>query len=409
MSNKNILIVNEYAGTPEYGMIHRHYYLAKEFIKKGYKVTIVTASYSHILKKYPNMENKKYKYEDIDGIDYLWVKVNKYDRANDKKRVLKWFNFSFKILFIDRILKYKPNIIIWSSSAPFSGVATYYLAKKLNAKFMLDIRDIWPLTLIDVGKVSPKHPLIRLMSKAEKYIIKHSDIIVSNLQNYSVYLRDKGFNKKSFWISNGIDLNEMKRVEPLDEKIKSLIPKDKFIVGYTGKLGVSNAMKYIIEVAKDMQDYKDIIFVLVGAGQEKQFLKNMAKNLNNVIFIPIIPKSQVQSILKLFDVCYIGWRKKDIYKYGVSPNKIFDYMYSSKPIVHSTNSTKDIVQLADCGLVSKAEDIEGIKKAIIKLYNMSEEKRKKLGENGKKYVLEYFTYDKLAQKYINIFEKENFT
>ena len=408
MSKKNILIVNEYAGTPEYGMIHRHYYLAKEFIKQGYKVTIVTASYSHLLNKYPNMEDKKYKYEDIDGIDYLWVNVNKYDSANDKKRVLKWFNFSFKILFISKILKYKPDIVIWSSSSPFSGVVTYYLTKKLKAKFILEIRDIWPLTLIDIGKISPKHILVRLMSKAEKFIIEKSDIIVSNLQNYNIYLKDKGFNKKSFWISNGIDLDEMKKIESLDEKIKALIPKDKFIVGYTGKIGVSNAMQYIIEVSKNMQEYKDIIFVLVGSGQEEQILKNMSKDLNNVIFIPLIPKSQVQTILKLFDVCYIGWRKKDIYKYGVSPNKIFDYMYSSKPIVHSTNSTRDIVQLANCGLVTKAEDIKGIKEAIIKLYNMPKEKRKELGENGKKYVLEYFTYDKLAQKYIDIFEKENY-
>ena len=93
---KNIWVINEYAGSPEYGMTFRHYYLAKEFVKKGNSVTIITASYSHFLKKYPKMDNKTYQTEDIDGITYLWIKALKYAKSFDKRRVLKWFQFVAK-------------------------------------------------------------------------------------------------------------------------------------------------------------------------------------------------------------------------------------------------------------------------------------------------------------------------
>ena len=408
MDNKNIMIVNEYAGTPEYGMIHRHYYLAKELVKKGYRVTVVSASYSHLLNKYPNMENKKYKYEDIDGIDFLWINVNRYDGANDKKRVLKWFNFAFKMLSLDKVVKYKPDVIIWSSSAQFSGVATYYLAKKLKIKFILEVRDIWPLTLTDVGSISPKHPLIRLMSLAEKFVIRKADVIVSNLQNYENYIKELGFNKKVHWISNGVDLDEMNQVKPLDKEIEALVPKNKFIVGHTGKMGVTNAVKLFIDAAKEMQEYKDIVFVLVGDGNEKPMLQEEAKDLNNVVFIPLIPKTQVQSILALFDICYIGWKEKRLYTYGVSPNKIYDYMYAQKPFIYPKSKFRTFLKELPCAFSADINDPVSIKNTILKLYNMPKEERIKVGKQGREYVLKHFTYNNLAEKYIDIFEKEIF-
>jgi len=406
MKNKNILIINEYAGSLDYGMSFRHYYLAKEFVKLGYKPTIVTASYSHFLKKFPNMENKTYKTEDIEGIKYLWVKVMKYSKSFDKKRVLKWFEFMSKLFFISKKLESKPDIIICSPTAPFSILPAYYLAKKINAKLIFEVRDIWPLTLIEIGGFSPKHPLIKLMSWFERFALKKSDIIVSNLQNYSEHIKELKIDRTASWVSNGIDLDEMKKVEPLDNKVANKIPSDKFIVGYTGKLGVSNAISYLLESAKQLIDNHDILFVIVGDGQEKDTLIKQVQGLENILFIDAIPKLQVQSILSLFDICYIGLQKERLFKFGVSPNKIFDYMYSAKPIIHAIDTAKNIIQLADCGLSVEAQNSKELKNAILKLYKMSQIDRDKLGQNGKKYVLENFTYSELAKKNILIIDGE---
>jgi len=404
MKNKNILIINEYAGSLKNGMTFRHYYLAKEFIKQEYKTTIVTASYSHFLKEFPDMENKTYKKEDIDGVKYIWIKVVKYSKSFDRKRVFKWFEFMTKLFFLDKHLDDKPDVILCSPTAPFSILPAYYLSKKYNAKLIFEVRDIWPLTLVELGGISKKNPLIKLMSWFEKFALKKSDIVVSNLQNYGSHIKDLGIDKKAHLVSNGINLDEMKDIEPLPKEVENKIPKEKFIVGYTGKLGVSNAIDYLIDTARLLKDSKEVYFVIVGDGQEKDKLKLQAKGLDNIIFINSIPKSQVQSMLNLFDVCFIGWRNEDIYKYGVSPNKLFDYMYASKPIIHSINTIDDIVSLYNCGVSVEAESSLAIQEAIKKLLKMDKSVRIFLGKNGKNAVLENFTYSKLAKKYINIIE-----
>jgi len=289
--------------------------------------------------------------------------------------------------------------------APFPILPAWILSKIYKAKLIYEVKDIWPLSLIELGGFSKSHPFIRFMGWFERFAINKSDIIVSNLQNYGQHLKENlNIDKEFIWISNGVDLDELSDIEPLEDKIKNQIPKDKFIVGYTGTIGVANALDSFCEVAKLLKDYKDIVFVIVGNGQEKENLLKTYGNLDNILFINSIPKKQVQSILKLFDVCYIGLQKENLFKYGVSPNKLFDYMYSEKPILYAINSGKNnIVKLSNCGISVEAQNPQAIADGILSLYNMNKENRKKLGQNGKQYVLEYFTYEKLANRYKELF------
>ena len=400
---KTIWIINDYAGSAYHGMEFRNYYFAKEWIKRGYEVYIITASYMHLFKNLPKIE-KTFTFEKIDGINYLWVKVINYGESTNKKRVLKWFEFASKLFFLPLSKIKKPNVIIASPMAPFLVMAAYKLAKKFNSKFIYEVKDIWPLSIIELGNISPNHPLIKMMSWCEKFAITKADYVVSSLQNYDEHLKkDLKIDKNFVWINNGIDLDEMKNIEDLSQDVKSQVPKNKFIIGYTGTIGIANAIEYLLESAKLLQSYEDIHFIIVGDGKEKENLQQRYANLNNITFIEPIKKQQVQSMLKFFDVCHIGWNKEKIYNYGISPNKLFDYMYSEKPILHSYNGKNDIVKLAKCGVTVEPENPESIKQGILKLYSMNRDERKKLGENGKKYVLEHFTYEKLAEKYEKLF------
>jgi glycosyltransferase involved in cell wall biosynthesis len=401
MKPKNIWIINEYAGTPYHGMEFRNYYLGKELVKLGDKVTVVTSSYSHLFKNLP-----KHKRENIDGVDYLWLGTLNYGTSHDKRRVLKWFIFMFKVFFLPFSLQ-KPDVIIVSPMAPFPILPAWILAKIYRAKLIYEVKDIWPLSLVELGGFSLKHPFIKLMSWFEKFALKKSDVIVSNLQNYSEHIKKDICLKRDFeWISNGVDLDELSQIEPLDENIKKLIPKDKFIVGYTGTVGVANALKSFCEAAKLLEDKKEILFVIVGDGQEKQNLIQEFSNAVNILFVDSIPKKQVQSMLALFDACYIGLKKENLFKYGVSPNKLYDYMYSAKPVVYAIDSGKNnIVTTAQCGVSVEAENAASIAHGVEKLYVMQGKEREEIGENGKEFILQYFTYDKLAQKYQEIMEK----
>ena len=402
--NKTIWIINDYAGSKYHGMEFRNYYFAKEWVKRGHKVYIITASYSHLFKKLPETKGN-FTFENIDGINYVWIKVPKYKNSTDKKRVLKWFVFTLKLFFLPVKKLEKPDVIIASPMAPFLVIPAYKFARKFNAKFIFEVKDIWPLSIIELGNISPKHPLIKMMSWCERFAVEKADFVVSSLQNYGEHLKDNLQIDKDFvWINNGVDLDEIQNIEPLPEEVESKISKNKFIVGYTGTIGIANALDVLLEAAKKLEKHEDIAFVLVGDGKEKEKLIKKYGNLKNVLFIEPIKKTQVQSILKFFDACYIGLRKEKLFQYGVSPNKLFDYMFSGKPIIYAIDSGKNnLVELANCGITVEAENSEAIVKGILELYQMPEEKRKQMGQNGRKYVLEKFTYQKLAEEYEKLF------
>ncbi len=399
----NIWIINEYAGSPYHGMEFRHYYLGKEFVRLGHNVTIISASYSHLFRNPPKV-NKYFTLEKIDSIKYLWIKVPKYEKSTDKRRVLKWIVFSLSLFFLPFNLLDKPDVIILSPIATFPVLPTYILAKRFKAKLIFEIRDIWPLSLIELGGYSSKHPVVKIMKWLELFALKKADILVSVLSNYGEYIKKNGISRDFVYIPNGIDLGDLNNGEDLDESIKKLIPKDKFIVGYAGTVGISNALYVLIKTAYILREYKDIIFVIVGDGQEKHNLVKMVKemNLDNILFIPSIPKRQVQAMLNLFDICYIGWREEKFLRYGVSPNKIFDYMYSGKPIIHAISTEKDIVSIANCGISVRAEDPEEVAKAVMRLKNMDTNDRINMGLNGKGYVINNHSYRILAKKFLEV-------
>ncbi|MBD3842095.1 MAG: glycosyltransferase family 4 protein [Campylobacterales bacterium] len=404
--NKTIWFFNDYAGSKYHGMEFRNYYFGKEFIKLGYEVYIFTASYSHLFKKLPQT-NGHYTHEKIDGINYIWIKVPNYGESTNKMRVLKWFIFTLKLFFIPKSKIKTPDVVIASPMAPFLILPAMHYSKKYKSKLIYEVKDIWPLSIIELGNIKPTHPLIRMMSWCERLAVKKSEVIVSSLQNYGEHLKNDLHLERDFvWINNGIDLDEMSHIEKLDEKIANKIPKDKFIVGYTGTIGIANALEYFLEASKLLKDNKDILFVIVGDGKEKEKLLDKYGRQKNILFVKSIPKQGVQSMLQLFDVCFIGLKKESLFKYGVSPNKLFDYMYSGKSILYAIESGEsNIVKISNCGLSIEAENPKAIADGIIKLYEMNKEERVKMGENGKEYVLEHFTYEKLAKKFEKIIKE----
>ena len=258
----NIWIINEYAGSPYHGMEYRHYYLGKEFIKWGYNVTVISASYSHLFYNFPNVENA-FKLENIDGINYLWVKVLKYEHAHDKKRVLKWFYFTFKTYsFLPTAYLDKPDVIIISPMAPFPIISGYKWAKKFGAKLIYEVKDIWPLTLIELGGYSEWHPIIKLMELFERFGYKRVDRIVSVLPLLKDHINKYGIGSERVeYIPNGVSLpNKNVNLKELN-KIFEKIPSDKFIVGYAGTIGEANALSELIHAANILSNCEDILFL----------------------------------------------------------------------------------------------------------------------------------------------------
>lgn len=405
MSIKNkIWVINQYASTPETGMGGRHFYLAQELQKKECDVKVFAASYSHILSKPHNKKSLVYK-EVFDGVNYISLKVFRYLGAHSKLRAINWIVFSLWILLFPLIEKKRPSVIIYSSPSIFGALSSYVIAKMQGAKFIFEVRDIWPLTLIKLGGYSPNSFVIRIMSKIETFAYKNAHNVISNLPSSIDHMEEMGMDPSKFaWIPNGVSLEEVRAPESLDDDIVALIPKDKFIVGYLGTIGKANALEYLMHAATLLKEHKSIHFVLVGNGLSLQILKEMVGEslLTNVTFIDPIPKRQVQSMLANFDLCYIGWLNEPLYRFGISPNKLPEYMFSSRPVLHSFSGKGDLIQMANAGVTVGAEDEVKIVEGIMSIFDMPLEERNALGNNGRNFVIKHLTYKSISSKLLKV-------
>ena len=211
-------------------------------------------------------------------------------------------------------------------------------------------------------------------------------------------------------ILNGVDLEKYDSL--VDEESPIKLSENKFNILYTGAHGTANCLEFILEVAKLLKD-DNIIFNLIGEGEKKEELIKKAEeyNLKNIKFYPPINKNFIPSTLKNADAMILPVRNKPLYKYGISPNKMYEYFASSRPIIFSGNVANDMVKEANAGISVEAENIEKIKKAILSLYNMSRDKREVLGKNGIKYVKENYDTKILSKKIekiiLNLLEDKN--
>lgn len=404
--SKTIWIINQYASTPETAMGGRHYYLSQELSKKGYKVYVIAGSYSHLMREYKSFHGNYFIEQIQSNFYFVWVKLPSYKNAHSKKRIFNEFLFTWRLGNLKHVILDIPNVIIHSSPSLIPYLKVRGLVKYYNVPSVFEIRDPWPLTLIEIGGFSRIHPFIQFLQWIEDKAYSEVDFAFSNFFNGIEHMQNRGLDRKKFyWIPNGVSLVEMNSQKKIDEEIISKIPTNKFIIGYTGTIGVANALIYLIEAAILLREYQDKFhFVLVGDGKEKEMLMNKVRSsgVTNITFLNSIPKVQVQAMLSMFDVCYIGWLKHEMYKLGVAANKLPEYLYSGRPILHSFSGKGDFVSEANAGITVEAENANMIATAILKLYNMNYLERSKLGDNGRNFVLKNLDYSVIAEKIENI-------
>jgi glycosyltransferase involved in cell wall biosynthesis len=395
----NVLIINQFASTPEYstGAGERFYYLGKEFKKKGINSKIISASYNHLFVNSPKVKGL-YRKDENPEVNFIWLKTRAYTADSNFGRVFAFFDFLFKLFLLPIKKREKPDVVIVSSMSIFPVFYAGYLKWKLKIPFILEVRDIWPLTPIELGGFSKKHAFMRLLEYTANYGYKSANYIVSVLPGFDEFLKTKGFLDKPFkWIPNGIvDLKDFK--PPLSNS-----NNDDFIIIYAGAMGKANALEYFIQSARLLKRKQHFKFWVLGDGPEKEELIQTSKDLPNVIFKDKVEKSGVIQFLSQADCCFIGWRDKELYKYGVSANKYNDYMLAGKSILSSSNIPNDPVVMADCGLQVPAESAEAIAKGIIKISKISQSKRQQWAKNGHNYVRENTNYSILAERYLEVF------
>lgn len=398
--NKTIWVINQFAGHLESGWGERHFLLSKYWIENGYNVMIISGSYNHVFKNLPYAP-QKFNYEIIEQRKFCWVKVPKY-KAESIMRFWSMLVFAFRCLTLDKKQLGKPDVILVSSMPIFPILSALFLKLKFKNKLLFEIRDLWPESLIQIGKISRYHPVVLFFRIFEWIGYKFSDKIVTLLPNsFEYFNRFSVKSNKVVVIPNGIDINSENY--ELDKNLIDKLSNQNFNIIYTGTIGFPNCIDLLVESATILKYNKKLHFFIIGEGHQKENCIDLAKELSNFTFIDKVPKSQIQNILKFADVCFIGWHNLELYKHGVSANKYFDYMLAGKPILDSNNFIKDPVELSGCGIIVKPDSAKAIAEGIEHLYAMEEAERNEMGQKGKDFVTKHHNIKHLASLYSELF------
>jgi glycosyltransferase involved in cell wall biosynthesis len=403
----NILVINHYAGAPSLGMEYRQYYLAREWQRSGHNVLIVTASFTHLRSTQFKMLNKLEK-KVVENINYLVIKTPSYD-GNDYKRVL---NITSFIITLKRNWKkisqeFEPDAVITSSTYCFDIYSSKKIANFAKAKLVFEVHDLWPLSPMELGGYSKWHPFIYSMQVAENYAYQNADKVISILPKTLQYMVEHGLEKDKFvHVPNGICVEEWDVNHQLPDEIDELLTRLKSnnnkLIGYAGNHGIANALNHLIDAMKYFES-ENVVLLLIGKGQEKENLINkvVKMNLKNVHFISALPKNIIPALLDKFDILYVGLQNQPVFRFGISPNKLIDYMMAGKPIIQAIKAGNDMVKEVGCGISVEPENTTEIVKSIRFLLSQPDKKLKEMGERGKKHCMKNHDYKVLARNFLS--------
>ena len=375
----------------------RGFHLSNELNKRGYKVKIFTADSPHLQER--KLFTGIFLKENINGLEIIWIKTIDYIKAKSIKRILSWVVFELRFLKYFFGSKNKPKLIIASSLSILSILSALIIKACYGTKVIFEIRDIWPLTLIESGNFSKANPFIIFLRLVEKIGYVFSDAIVGTMPNLNQHIIESGFkNKKVHCVPMGISNAYMQSCD--EDVCLDFLPKNKFTVCYAGTLGFSNALEYFFETATAMEKtYPNIHFVLVGGGEFKSFYKEKYSHLTNITFGPQVNKNQVNSVLQNVDLLYFSTFNSKIWKYGQSLNKLVDYMFSGKPIIGLYSGYYSMINEANCGKYVAHSEYKKIPKIIESYSVMDKTDLEKIGNNGLNWLLANRKYSELARKY----------
>jgi len=410
----HILIIHQaFASLNEPGGT-RHHEFARLLSARGHRVTVIASPVSyitgekalapspasrdsghspHLLRKWGEMEG---------GITVLRASVYSAHHKSFVHRVFAFISFMASSFWLG--LGVKNVDLVWGTSPPiFQGVTAWALARLKGAKFLFEVRDLWPQFAIAVG-VLTNPLLIRASEWLERFLYRHADRVMVNSPGFREHVEGRG-GKRVELIPNGADPSMF---DPADEGTdfrQSHQLKNKFVALYAGAHGMSNDLGVVLEAARILKD-TDIQIVLLGDGKEKVNLQAQAKEigLNNVTFVASVPKAEMPSALASAYTCIAILKPLDEYK-TTYPNKVFDYMAAGRPVVLAIDGViREVVEAAGCGIFAEPGNPAELADAIRSLAT-DREKARQMGLQGRAYLEEHFSRAVIGEKLLGLLEE----
>lgn len=403
----NILLISHYF-PPEIGAPSaRLFEMAKYWVQEGHDVTVLTAFPNHPTGIIPDAyKGKKSMIEHMEGIKVVRSYVYATPNEGFVKKTMGHVSFMFSSVLQSYFKVGSPDIVVVSSPTFFSMFSASFFALFKRAKLVLDIRDLWPAAIVELGVLKNKM-IINVLEFFEKSFYRQASKIVVVTHSFKDNLINRGISEKKIEvITNGVDeytfnYNEEKR-KNLRSKLN--IGMNEFVGLYIGAHGISQSLHILLEVAEELPTVK---FLFVGEGAEKKKLLKIMddKKLKNILFIEGQPKNLISDYYSLADVCFVPLRNVELFKTFI-PSKMFEIMSNSRPIIASLEGeSEQILKESEAAIITKPENVQEIKDAILQ-FKYNPHLIKEFGENGRRFVVKNYTRKSLAKIYLGVLKTE---
>ncbi len=377
--------------------------LAEKMADRGHRVTLVGCDRNHfrgssILRWWEPWRRQQL----TDNIEILWVNSVPYS-SNSALRFLNMLLFSVVFSIAGVVCRgNRPEVVVASSGHLFTAVAGAIVATWHRSVFVFEIRDLWPLTPIEMGWIQEEGFVARVLYRAELWLMRRADAVVGTFPGIVDYCVGLGHpNDKVSWIPNGVELDDFAVLE-------SPRQNERFTLCYFGSVGKPNVVDVIVDAATKLAEGEqppNVDFLIIGEGSEKTYLESVVRerSLDNVTFLEEVPRAQLRQIVGNVDGFVAAIRScPRLYRYGVSMNKLSEYMALGRPIILAGDVPYNPVEAGKCGLVVGYEDAEQMAEAALRLSRMSLEERSAMGTRGRAYAENHLDYEQIIERYCGL-------
>ncbi len=380
----------------------RGWFLVDEMQSAGRQVVVISSD-SNNLVDLPVLPSRV-TVQVTDGVQIVWLKTMKYTVAKSLRRIFSWFHFEWNLFWFDKKNLPHPDVLIVSSLSLLTIINGLFLQKKYKCRLIFEVRDIWPLTIVEEGGFSKNNPFVRGLAWLERLAYKKSDAIVGTMPNLTAHVRSESTSEKPVYcIPMGVSKDHLNDVAELPEAyVQKYLSSNKFKVMHAGTIGITNALDVFFNAAEAMGDHSDIEFIIVGDGALKQSYQARYGHLSNLVFAPKVPRNAVQAALEKCDLLYFSVHESKVWDYGQSLNKVIDYMLAAKPVVASYGGYPSMVDESGCGVFVPPNNVDAVVSTILEMQSKSADERKAMGLRGREWLLSHRNYAKLASDYLSI-------
>jgi glycosyltransferase involved in cell wall biosynthesis len=410
---RTVWIVNHYADAPDRPNGTRHFDLARHLVRRGHRLTVFAAGFSHVTGREERLARwQLFRTQRFDGVRFVWLRTTPY-RGNTWRRQVNMLSFVAALLVVST-REARPDVVIGSTVHPFAALGAWFVAWTRRALFLFEVRDLWPQTLVDLGALREGSPRERLLRGIEAFLVRRAAAVITLLPGMRDYLRHRGLPANHVhYIPNGVDLVAFEAAAAASHPeaagilggIARMHAEGRFVLGYVGSFGRVNRVDVILEAVREAErrDPGRVGLIVVGDGPERAEIEALADPASTVV-LPPVPKRAVPAVLRAADAAVVHATATQVYRYGISFNKLFEAMAASQPVLFACSSDYDPVATAGAGRTLPPDDPAAMAGEILALAGLDPEVRSGMGRAGRAFVEREHDVARLAQTLAELVE-----